>query len=321
MSLQSGGLPRKLTLVLLQLVLCSSTALANGKPLLLRDQGSTLTVHLSQNYSPTMQDNLGQWTSYISKSLLQVYGRWPRKHWEISVSPTSASHTDPIPWAEVKRGDPDRVKFFTSTATSTKDLIGAWTSYHELSHLLIPYRGWGDIWFSEGLASYYQNVLQARMGLLSEQQMWQKLHDGFVQGRAQSEFEQFNLEAISAVMREKGAYMRVYWSGAWYFLKADFELRHRSGGKHTLDTALDKLNRCCAEQKLSVTQIVAKLDEINELDLFVPLYQELMTSTSTPDFEPLFASMAINVHENTVQLNPASPAAKLRSQIAAAKNL
>ena len=321
MSLQSGGLPRKLALIFLQLLLCSGTALANKEPLLLHHQESTLTVHFSQDFSPGMQDKLEQWTSYISKSLLQVYGRWPRKQWEISVSPTSASHTDPIPWAQVKRGDPDRVEFFTSATATTKDLVGAWTSYHELSHLLIPYRGWGDIWFSEGLASYYQNVLQARMGLLSEQQMWQKLRDGFVRGQGQSEFEQFDLQAISAEMREKGAYMRVYWSGAWYFLKADFELRHRSGGKITLDTALDRLNRCCAEQKLSVVQIVTKLDEVNGLDLFVPLYRELIVSTSTPDFESLFASMAIKLHENRVQLNPASPGAKLRSQIAAAKNL
>jgi hypothetical protein len=85
--------------------------------------------------------------------------------------------------------------------------------------------------------------------------------------------------------------------------------------------ALDRLNRCCAEQKLSVAQIVAKLDEVNGLDLFVPLYQELLASTSTPDFEPLFTSMAIRVHDNKVQLSAAGSGAKLRSQITTAKNL
>jgi hypothetical protein len=321
MSLRPGRFPRKLALILLQLLLCSGTVRSNEEPLLLHHQGSTLTVHLSQDFSPEMQDNLEQWTSYISKSLLQVYGRWPRKHWEISVSPTSANHTDPIPWAQVNRGDPDLIEFFISSATTTKDLVGAWTSYHELAHLLIPYRGWGDIWFSEGLASYYQNVLQARMGLVSEREMWQDLCDGFMRGSAQSEFKQFNLHEISDDMREKNAYMRVYWSGAWYFLKADFELRQRSGGKVTLDTALERLNHCCAEQKLSVAQIVKKLDEVNELALFVPLYRELRASTSTPDFEPLFASMGIKVDKNKVQLSPASPGAELRSQIAAAKKL
>jgi hypothetical protein len=268
-----------------------------------------------------MRESLETWTSTISKSLLQVYGRWPRKQWEISLAPISASRTDPIPWAQVERGDPDRVSFFTSTAATAQDLIGAWTSYHELSHLLIPYRGWGDIWFSEGLASYYQNVLQARSGLLSEQQMWQKLYDGFMRGRRQSQFAQFDLQTISAEMRKKGAFMRVYWSGAWYFLKADVELRRRSRGKQTLDTALDRLNLCCAEQKLSVTQMVAKLDEVNGVDLFVPLYRELSSSTSMPDFEPLFAELAIEVRKNTVQLNSASPNADLRTRITTAKNL
>ena len=75
------------------------------------------------------------------------------------------------------------VEFFTATQATTDSLQRAWTGYHELAHLLIPYQGWGGAWFSEGLASYYQNILQARVGILTEQQMWQKLYEGFQRGR------------------------------------------------------------------------------------------------------------------------------------------
>ena len=52
--------------------------------------------------------------------------------------------------------------------SSMQEITNDWTAFHELSHLLIPYRGHGDLWFSEGLATYYQNIIQARAGVLSE---------------------------------------------------------------------------------------------------------------------------------------------------------
>ena len=302
-------------------LLHSSNTHAATNAHLLHHHGSTLKVHLNSEFTPDMQHKLLKWADHISRSLLQVYGRWPRQNWEIFVSPVSASGSNPIPWAQVKRGNPDRVEFFTSAATSTEQLAGAWTSYHELSHLLIPYRGWGDIWFSEGLATYYQNVLQARIGQISEQEMWQKLYNGFMRGRAQSEFSHYDLQSLSTNMRSQGAYMRVYWSGAWYFLNADLKLRQQSGGIHNLDWALERLNRCCANQKLSVPQMVKKLDEINNLNLFAPLYSTLITSTDTPAFEPLFASLGICVVNHKVQLQAMGPDAKLRSQISQRKVL
>ena len=89
----------------------------------------------------------------------------------------------------MRRGEVDRVEFFVTAEASAERLRQAWTGYHELAHLLIPYRGWGDAWFSEGLASYYQNLMQARAGVLSENEMWQRLYDGFRRGLAEREFD------------------------------------------------------------------------------------------------------------------------------------
>ena len=130
---------------------------------LLQRDGRQLEILISPQFTPQMQDRLLVWIEYISDALHQVYGHWPARHWQISITPTAASASDPIPWAQVHRGDINQIEFFTSADASSEDLKRAWTSYHELAHLLIPYRGWGDAWFSEGLASYYQNILQARM--------------------------------------------------------------------------------------------------------------------------------------------------------------
>ena len=282
----------------------------------LRQDDRRLEVLISDQYGAAMRENLLLWTDYIAGALALVYGRWPDKRWQISIDPAdAASARDPIPWAEVHRGEVNRVEFLTASSASVDELKHAWTSYHELAHLLIPYRGWGDAWFSEGLASYYQNILQARMGLISERQMWQKLYDGFQRGLAETRFDGVPLAAVSDAMRNKGGYMRVYWSGAWYFLAADTRLRLQSAGRQNLDMALEKLNQCCGEQRLSVPEIVAQLDRLNKVLLFGSLYDDVAASTTVPPFTTIFASLGIDVMDGEIRLQAQGPGARLRREI------
>jgi hypothetical protein len=279
------------------------------------EDGRTLALQISSDFSPGQRDELLAWIEFVSASLLQVYGHWPRQAWRISVSPASAADSDPIPWAQVNRGAIDTVEFFVVPQASAERLKEEWTGYHELAHLLIPYRGWGHQWFSEGLASFYQNILQARAGVLSEQQAWQSLYEGFQRGRADAAFDGQPLARVSATMREQGGFMRVYWSGAWYFLACDLRLRQQSGGKMTLDLALQKLNACCANARLSVPEIVNKLDDLNGVLLFEPLFRQLDESTAMPAFETSFASLGISIVDGEVVLQQAGPGAALRQQI------
>lgn len=303
-------------LILLLAAPCSSAAEDDITRVLVQD-GRQLEVRISGQFEPAMQEALLGWLEQLAAALSRVYGHWPRQRWQISVAPaTSASTSDPIPWGEVHRDSVNRVEFFTLTSASQAELLQAWTGYHELAHLLIPYRGWGDAWFTEGLASYYQNILATRIGVMDEQQMWQKLYDGFQRGLLESRFDGTPLYEVSDAMRENGGFMRVYWSGAWYFLAADARLRLQSGGQRSLDLALAELNQCCAEQRLSVPEMVAKLDQLNRVVLFGTLYREVANSTHVPAFEDIFASLGIDLVDGQVHLQQAGPGARLRRQIA-----
>jgi hypothetical protein len=278
--------------------------------------GSTLDVDINEAFDAAGTTALRQWLQHIGTALEGVYGHWPRSHWRVSVSPTSASSADPIPWAQVHRGPVDRVEFHTTATPDARALIENWTGYHELAHLLIPYSGKGSRWFSEGLASYYQNLLQARSGVITEAAMWQKLHEGFIRGQEQSQFSEQTLSQLSSTLSENRAFMRVYWSGAWYFLVADTRLRQQSGGKLGLDQALLALNECCADQQLSAQQIVAKLDALNRVVVFQPLYRQLQNSRAIPDHRALYRSLGIIFVDGKLTLQPLGPGAKLRSGIA-----
>ncbi len=291
----------------------------DGAPVLLERGKRQLELQISTQFEPAMRHSLQQWVEFIADVLLQVYGHWPRQSWQISVTPVSASSSEPIPWAQVYRNEVDRVEFFIATKATTQELKRAWTGYHELAHLLIPYQGWGDAWFSEGLASYYQYILQARAGILTEQEMWQEIYEGYQRGLSDTRFEGQDLRSVSDNMRQEGGFMRVYWSGAWYFLAADARLRQQSRGRHNLDQALAKLNLCCANDPMSAPAMARKLDELNRVLLFQPLFEQVSTSLSIPPFEPIFASLGITVTGGKVRLQSEGPGAMLRRQIVLSK--
>jgi predicted metalloprotease with PDZ domain len=145
--------------------------------------------------------------------------------------------------------------------------------------------------------------------------MWQRLHDGFVRGRTNRRPD-LTLSELSASMHENQGYMRVYWSGAWYFLTADLELRRRSRGRQSLDTALRALNVCCADRKLSAREIARRLDAVADETLFLPLFEEVVSRRALPAFEDQFMSLGINVHSGEVVLDETHESASLRRSFA-----
>ena len=137
---------------------------------------------------------------------------------------------EPVPWAHVLRGGGVAAEFYVDRTRSLDELRRDWTATHELSHMLLPYINRGDAWLSEGFASYYQNVLRARAGMLAPEQAWNKLYRGFQRGRDGTRGR--TLAEASRSMGRDRAFMRVYWSGAAIALTPE-------GGEHWLPRWID----------------------------------------------------------------------------------
>jgi hypothetical protein len=304
-----------LCLLALLLLVLPWSAGADARVYLYPRAGQVLEIDLDSGLAEGKHQEVLEWVRSTADALAGVYGRWPRDRWRVKVKAISGYGSDPVPWAQVNRGDPDTVSLYIDRGAGKQRLVSNWTAYHEFSHLLIPYRGWGDMWFSEGLASYYQNLLQARQGVFDEREMWQRLHDGFVRGRSNRRPD-LTLAELSPDMHENRSYMRVYWSGAWYFLTADLQLRRRTGGRQSLDTALGALNDCCADLKLSARDIARRLDAITGQAIFIPLFEDVAGSLALPAFEGQFASLGIRVSNGRVSLDETHESAPLRSGFA-----
>merc|ERR1711879_414000 len=129
-----------------------------------------------------------------------------------------------------------------------------------MGHLLIPYQGSGDLWLSEGLASYYQNLIQRRAGRLTEQRMWEKILAGFERGKANRAWNGVGLAAVGDNLARTRQQMRTHWSGVLYWLTMDTHLR--ASGQHSVDSLLTDLKHCCQQQQMSARQLVTTLDQL-----------------------------------------------------------
>lgn len=133
----------------------------------------------------------------------------------------------PVLFGMAGRGVVPSVLLFAAEAPGP-EIVDDWTLVHELSHLAVPYVPAEDAWLSEGLATYYQEVLRARAGSQSAEAAWRALDDGLRRGAREGTGR--TLREESRAMHASRAYTRVYWAGAALALLLDVELRARGLG-------------------------------------------------------------------------------------------
>ena len=273
-----------------------------------------VSIHFDASLNAAERKITQQWLKEVTDALLTVYGQFPQDNFDITIK-RSSSQTSPVPWGQVDRGTPANVLLVINPDLGYDELISDWTAFHELSHLLLPYRGYGNIWLSEGLATYYQNIIQVRSDLLDDKEMWQKIMAGFTRGSNDQRWRHLNLTDVSDKLRETRQFMRVHWSGVLFWLTADVALRKE--GVNSLDSALKKLQDCCAEQSMSAEAIVRKLDQLTDENIFVPLFNEYRNSYSIPAYETLLADLGVKQKKWTdgITYNKNAPLAHIRQQI------
>ncbi len=114
-----------------------------------------------------------------------------------------------------------------------------------------------------------------------------------------------------------GIYLRVYWAGAALMLAADLHLRSSSGGRQSLDTALEQLARCCAseERRWNAQEIIARLDEVTGTTVFSDLVRAQFETDGFPDYEAVLARAGVKVDGMEVEFDALAPWAAERDAL------
>ncbi len=276
--------------------------------------GATFRTTVIGSFTPQQIDMCMAWLQESALSVSTVSGRFPQEDVQILLVGIGEQR-EPMPWAQVMRGGGISGQFFIDQNRPLSEFSDDWTPTHELSHMLLPYVSTNDRWLSEGLASYYQNVLRARDGRLSEQAAWQKLHEGFRRGVDGTHGQR--LQDMSRNMRQDGAYMRVYWSGAAILMLADIQLRQETDGKQSLDSVLAQLHKCCMSQSKTwrARELFNKFDELSGTSVFIDLYNRHVSSGEFPDVFESYDDLGIDSSSKKIRLSEDAQLAEIRSAI------
>ncbi|HEX4986960.1 MAG TPA: hypothetical protein VFV71_12935 [Burkholderiales bacterium] len=292
----------------------ASVAFGHFREREIRVGAARLRMALLDGAPPADAEQVQAWIRDSALSVAALYGRFPQPQAQIVVAP-GARGNEPVPWAYVVRGGAPAAYFFINQRRPMAEFFDDWTAVHELAHLLLPYVNPDDIWLSEGVATYYQNVLRARSGKLDAAQAWLRLVAGFAKGMRSA--QGMTLAQATESMYREGTYMRVYWEGAAMLFIADVRLRQMTGGKQSLDTALAALNECCGsdERAWSARELFDKLDEVTGTVVFSDIYDSHVSSRDFPDLAATYRALGISDAGGGIAFTGAAAEARLRDAI------
>lgn len=251
---------------------------------------------------------LQRWAAEAARATTLVAGRFPLDRARVEIRQRRGRGSDPVPWGQTSRRKTVSVLLYVREDATLPELRADWTAVHEFSHLFHPFLGREGRWMAEGLASYYQNVLRARAGLLTPAEAWRRLDAGFRRGRrATTEVP------LSSASGHRGP-MRIYWAGAAYWLQADLALRRRGG---SLDAVLANYARCCLDgnARLSPLAFARALDRIDGHGLFERLYREHAASTAFPDLHASYAALGLGMRSGQLVFDDDPRKARLRAAV------
>lgn len=258
---------------------------------------------------------LQRWAEEAARATLLPSGRFPLGSANVQIREIDSHSESPVPWGQTSRDDAVMVLLYVRHGATYEQLHADWTAVHEFSHLAHPYLGERGRWLAEGMASYHQNVLRARAGLLAPEEAWRRLDAGFRRGEAVG-----GGQTLDAMGRQRGGTMRVYWAGAAYWLEMDLALRRDRDT--TLQDVLDRYAQCCLEGTAHVApeDFVAALDRAAGAELFAPRYRDYAGSTVFPSLVDSYRALGIERAGEGLRFSGDGAARTLREAMTTARS-
>lgn len=277
-------------------------------------RGGTLRLSILDGADAPQRAMLEAWLSHVSRATLSAYGKLPLDDVQVLIVPDRDTHNEPVGFGQSSRGQGHALTLFVDPDKTPKAFDRDWVAVHELSHLFHPYLDDEGSWLAEGLATYYQNVLRARAGLLTQAEAWEQIDDGFARGRGATR------RGNDMPLGESGRrpnFMRIYWSGTAYWLEVDAELRRTSGNKLDIDEALHRFDDCClpSYRAWQPAEFVAKLDALMGTEVFRRHFDAYAKRRDFPDLKPLYARLGLRRAGDTLAFDDTAPDAAVRVAI------
>lgn len=234
---------------------------------------------------------LKSWLTPHVQNIAELASGFPNPNLQVLIFAVPNRGNSPVPFGHVIRDQGETVAFYVEEGRALEDFQKDWTAAHEFSHVLLPYIRGSQKWISEGFASYYQNVLQARAGHYGPQEAWLRMHRSFASAASKSGSLSPNDTANADFWNAR---MLIYWSGAAMALHADVALRSKPNPT-TLDQLLSRLRTCClpSPRVWRGRDFFSQLDDLGGDGIMLGIYDKYANRVGMPDTRALFSALGI----------------------------
>lgn len=253
----------------------------------IRPAAAEIIWHWEDRFSEPERARLTRWITDTAADVEKLVAPYP---FDVHISFYRAERGDsPVPWASTVRSRRQGVNFHVNPDRSLDEFFADWTAPHELSHLLIPWVGRSNAWFTEGFASYMQYQVMHAMRIIDDEQMMQRYRTKI--GQAQQRYDLHDIPFVDAApeLVARRQYPTMYWGGALYFLRVDHQLQQRGS---SLLEVLRRFVECCRADTRGFDGVVEALDRIAGEPLFSDQLAVMSSRAGFPDDSGIWPELA-----------------------------
>ena len=224
------------------------------------------------------------WIRDSAACVASLFGRFPADATVFVVPVAGASH---VVFGRVMSLSGASVVLLFGSATPASDKPREWVVVHELFHLGCPSFVDEGHWLEEGLATYYEPILRARAGWMSEDDLWAHFREEMARG--------LRKEGEPPSLEERDDIDSTYWGGALFALLADVRIRELTGGARSLDDVLRAVlaRDGNATHAALVADFVRVGDEATGTTALAELYASWVLQGENVDLDALWQKLGV----------------------------
>ncbi|MEP6671217.1 MAG: hypothetical protein ABJF10_18795 [Chthoniobacter sp.] len=267
--------------------------------------GASIDMQFTTAPAPALREVTDTWIKTSAKAVTTYYGAFPVHHVRLRITP-GAGHTPE--GGETFGWEGALIKISLGRDATAADLSDDWVLVHEMVHLALPNVPERQHWLEEGLATYVEPIARARAGQLTPAHVWNEMVENFPQGQP---------EKGDRGLDHTPTWGRTYYGGAMFCLRADIEIRRRTGNRRGLEHALRGILAAggSIETSWSIDRIIAAGDAATGVPVLRELYDEMKDKPVRVDLSAVWKQLGVRPQGHTVTFDDTAPLATVRKAI------
>jgi hypothetical protein len=267
--------------------------------------GARLRVAFAPGELGLSRQAIFKWIERSARAVTVYYGRFPVEQARVLVVPVSGRG---VTSAQSFGYRGAAIRMMLGSESTEDDLVRDWKAVHEMVHLALPDVDEQHLWLAEGLAVYVESIARVEAGDLTDSKIWGEFARDMPKGLPQAGDKGLDVTHT---------WGRTYWGGAIYCLKADVEIRKRTGNRLGLQDALRGILAAGGnhEQDWPFERILSVGDAATGTSVLAELYDKMRGDPGTDDLEALWHDLGVSAAGGRATFDGAAPLAQIRKAI------